>query len=187
MWLRSFLPGKSKGGIEMTLRPGTQSREDVFATYRPVIYRQALGLLHEPDDADDATQDVLVRVFRFLPHFERRASLSTWIYRITYNVCMDYAKRRRRLWRVETYAQLDMRRGALDSWLEHCDTDITVKAALNCLPDKYRIPLFLHYFIDLPYHEISARTGVPVNTIKIRVYRAKRILGPQLSTLDRQW
>src|SRR5215472_8908986 len=69
----------------------------VFAVrYRPYIYRLALRILRHREDSEDATQDVLVRVVRFLPSFGNRSAATTWIYRVTYNVCMNRLRERER-------------------------------------------------------------------------------------------
>src|SRR5438445_1656467 len=80
-----------------------------YATYRSIIYAQALRVLHDPTDSEDATQEVLLRIFRFLPRFQQRSTFSTWVHRITYNVCMNLIaqRRRSRLSRRSRHAETD--------------------------------------------------------------------------------
>lgn len=155
--------------------------EALAASFRPAIYGQAMRLLQHADDCEDATQEVLLKVVRFLPRFEHRSKLSTWIYRITYNVCMNMVEQRRRFWQeladgVVDPADVD------DTSLEEQETRALVLGALQRLPEKYRVPLFLYYYHELSYHEIARTLRRPVNTVKVHVHRAKRLLRYHLST-----
>ncbi len=150
--------------------------------YRPLIYRQALRVLRDPTECEDATQDVLVKIFRFLPRFENRSKLSTWIHRVTYNVCMNHVAMRRRLQREAGSAE----RGGTetpDGLLEQRETRSLVLRGLLALPAKYRVPLVLHFYADLPYSAIAERTGMPLNTVKIRIHRGKKLLKAELRSV----
>ncbi|MGH2405871.1 MAG: RNA polymerase sigma factor [bacterium] len=143
--------------------------------FRPLIYRQAMQLLRDPDDSEDATQEVLLKLYRFLPQFRHRAKLSTWIYRITYNVCMSLAEKRRKAWQglSWTNGELDT---DLDTVLAQREAATILYEAVWDLPAKYRVPVSLYYLLDMPYREIAVRTGLRMNTVKVRVHRGVRLL-----------
>ena len=161
-------------GAAVTSSAGLDSDEP-YAVYRSVIYQQALSVLRDPADSEDATQEVLLRMFRFLPRFQRRSPLSAWIHRITYNVCMNLVAQRNR---TAAACGPDRNRDDVspETLVEDRQTRLLVQEALAELPPKYRLPLVLHYLSDLSYEQIARRTDVPINTVKIRIHRAKKLL-----------
>lgn len=69
---------------------------DLFARHGPLVYRRALQILGHPQDAEEATQEVFIRASRALDRFDERARVSTWLYRITSNYCLNALRDRRR-------------------------------------------------------------------------------------------
>ncbi len=146
---------------------------DLVEAYQPFIYHLALRLLRNPADSEDATQDVLVRVVRFSPAFENRSAPTTWLYRVTYNVCMTRLRERRR-------AGLGLEPTALAAAADHpwerANDRLVVREAVRRLPAKYRVPVALFFFGQLSHVQIARRLGMPVNTVKIRIHRGKTLL-----------
>jgi RNA polymerase sigma-70 factor (ECF subfamily) len=74
--------------------------ESIFEKYGPMVFRRAKAILGNEDEAKDATQEVFIRAFLNAERFEHRSHVTTWLYRITTNVCLNWirdAKRRREL------------------------------------------------------------------------------------------
>jgi len=142
---------------------------------RPYIYHIALSVLRDADDAEDVTQEALLRVFRFLSRFEHRASFSTWLYRITYNACLSYLAEKRRDQRhqsaTETAELTDPRRD-----FDGCEFWVALESAVDTLPLLYRETARLYYLEERSYREIAQRTTLPESTVKIRLYRARVVL-----------
>lgn len=145
--------------------------------YQPFIYRLALRLLRDPQDSEDATQDVLVRVIRFSPAFRNGSTLATWLYRITYNVCMTRLRERSRS-PLRNDAALE--RAADHPW-DRENERLVVREAVRRLPVRYRVPITLFFFDQLSHEQIARRLDMPVNTVKIRIHRGKRLLRRELS------
>ncbi|CAB4641362.1 unannotated protein [freshwater metagenome] len=121
-------------------------------------------------DAEDATQMALISVARALPSFDRRASLSTWIYRIATNAALDELRRiSRRPIPTE------------DSALEHTQPDATgevdarilITHALGRVATEYRVVLVLRHVADLDYEEIASVLDIPVGTVRSRLARGR--------------
>jgi len=157
---------------------GRLDTADLVVEYQPFIYRLALRLLRHPQDSEDATQDVLVRVIRFSPAFRNGSTLATWLYRITYNVCMTRLRERARspLWNDRAVLE----RAADHPWDRENDR-IVVREAVRRLPVRYRVPIALFFFDQLSHQQIARRLDMPVNTVKIRIHRGKRLLRQELS------
>ena len=157
---------------------GRLDTTDLVEEYRQFIYRLALRLLRHPQDSEDATQDVLVRVIRFSPAFRNGSTLATWLYRITYNVCMTRLRERARgpLWTDRAALE----RAAVHPWDRENDR-LVVREAVRRLPVRYRVPIALFFFDQLSHQQIARRLDMPVNTVKIRIHRGKRLLRRELS------
>lgn len=133
-------------------------------------------------DAEDATQMAVISVARSLPSFDRRASLSTWIYRIATNAALDELRRIRR----RPIASLDV---ALDTpysdSTDEVDTQMLISHSLSKVSEEYRVVLVLRHVADLDYEEIAAVVNIPVGTVRSRLARGRAqlsdIVGNQMT------
>lgn len=132
-------------------------------------------------DADDATQMALISVARALPSFDRRSSLSTWIYRIATNAALDELRRISR--RAVPTQDSAMERAQPDSTSE-IDTQMLITQALRGVAAEYRVVLVLRHVADLDYEEISSILEIPIGTVRSRLARGRaqlsEIVGNQL-------
>lgn len=121
-------------------------------------------------DADDATQMALISVARALPSFDRRSSLSTWVYRIATNAALDELRRiSRRAIPTEAAA---MERAQPDSTGD-IDTQMLIAHALGGVAAEYRVVLVLRYVADLDYEEIASVLDIPIGTVRSRLARGR--------------
>lgn len=132
-------------------------------------------------DADDATQMALISVARALPSFDRRSSLSTWIYRIATNAALDELRRISR--RAVPTQDSAMERAQPDSTSE-IDTQMLITQALRGVAAEYRVVLVLRHVADLDYEEIASILEIPIGTVRSRLARGRtqlsEIVGNQL-------
>lgn len=159
--------------------------DQLAASHRPAVLRVARHLLGDPAVAEDVTQDVFVRLQLSLPGFRGDAELSTWMYRITLNLCRDHQRKARRskvdgrdLDTALTHAPRvdDRREEAIDAERRR---DI-VRAAIDRLPDDQKEVVLLRYLSDLSYADIARITATPQGTVASRVFRALKRLGQDL-------
>jgi RNA polymerase sigma-70 factor (ECF subfamily) len=148
------------------------------------VYRLCLRVLGNADDAADAAQDALVMVARKLGTFRGDARFTTWLHRVTMNVCYDHlraAKRRPSVRRIDDErAELELG----DPLPDHADAVATrrdVTRALALVPEEFRAALVLADGEDLPYEEVARVLDIPVGTVKSRVHRGRialaRVMG----------
>jgi len=159
--------------------------EVLAARHRPSAVRLARTLLGEEDAAEDVAQELLIRLATALVGFRREAELSTWVYRVTLNLCRDHLRRVRR--RAADVALDDAHHApgltthtypeeAVDS--ERARS--AVRAALEMLPEDQKEAVMLRYAADLSYKEIARMTDTPQGTVASRVFRALKRLGQEL-------
>ena len=142
------------------------------------IFYLGLRFLRNLQDAEDFAQEVFIRAYRKLESFSGKVPFGAWLYRLAFNLAInDYHVSRRRLAEVD-YQELPLSDPGLSPEAELLATETrdVVKEALKSLPDAYKIVIRMHFFDGLSYPEISRATGLPVNTIKSHVFRAKRLI-----------
>lgn len=144
----------------------------------PSLYRHAVNRLLQPQAAEDAVQEALVRAYRALPSFRGDYRVSAWLHRILANVCVDEGKRRRR--EAETYARLgsfaaDPSESA-DDRIARQDVLRAMNAAVRALPPSYREAIMLRDYMELDYADVAQQAGITEENARARVSRARGAL-----------
>ena len=143
--------------------------------YEPRLRALAYRLLEDRDLTDDVLQDAFVRAFKSLGRFRGDSSLGTWLYRITYNACIDELRRGRRVVPLLAESEpepVDLRSGPEDSAIDRRD----LAAALASLPADMRAAVMLVDADGLDYAAAGRVLGVPPGTVGSRLNRARAIL-----------
>jgi RNA polymerase sigma-70 factor (ECF subfamily) len=159
--------------------------EELFDLYRDRVYNLSHRLLGDAAEAEDVTQETFVTVFRKIGAFRFSSRFYTWLYRVVYNLCVDY---RRRAAMGSAAAALvtdsdvslaafsDPEKSPLEELAEGEHRKRTVEAALGRLSRPLRAVVLLRYMEDLPYSEIAEVLGCSVGTVKSRLSRAHQFL-----------
>jgi RNA polymerase sigma-70 factor (ECF subfamily) len=142
----------------------------------------ALRILRNREDAEEAVQDAFVRAFNGLKSFEWRSSFSTWFYRIVHNVCLTMESRRIKSQHLdldEAESELDqIPQGdpLPDEIVERDEFHLSVEKAVENLPAHYAGVVTLFFVNDMSYEEIAQTMGMPVGTVKARLFRARALI-----------
>jgi len=156
--------------------------------YQARLFRLALRVLRDEEQARDAVQDAFLKIYRSLGRFEGRSSFYTWAYRLVVNQCLD-ARRRDRSDRHVPYEE-DQRpdsvaaggsglAGALplpEDELERAELRGRLQGAIDGLPDEARRTFLLREVDGLSYAEIAAALEIPKGTVMSRLHYARRRL-----------
>lgn len=167
--------------------------------FRPKILRYLTRLVGETE-ANDLTQEVLIKVNDALPNFRGDAQLSTWIYRIATNAALDWLrspsyKRVMRGCSTSEAVELEDRNAVtgekiplVEPQIFRKEMNVCIQSFIQKLPEKYRVVLVLSEFEGLKDSEIAETLGLSLNAAKIRLHRAKEKLKEELSTkCDAYW
>jgi RNA polymerase sigma-70 factor (ECF subfamily) len=170
--------------------------DEIVARYKQKIYRYACQMIGDNDEAEDVTQDVFVKMYVAIPSFRSEASVSTWLFRIAGNLCIDrFRKKQRRQLALgevmsldagtnssqsagetqETGSAIDVPdiRSEPQSSLERAEMDEKIREALFILPDKLRSAIVLHDIEGLEYEQIAQIEQCPLGTVKSRLFNAR--------------
>ncbi|MCP4540252.1 MAG: sigma-70 family RNA polymerase sigma factor [Chloroflexi bacterium] len=165
---------------------------DIFAEYQRPIYNYLLRMTQNQAKAEDLTQETFIRVHRGLPGFRGDASLSTWIYRIATNVGHDHFRRRATqqaeaalsIEEIESDGEwlVDETPSSPDQLAAQSEMSDCVQRFIHRLSPDYRAVLMLRELQGLKNREIAEVLDVSLDTVKIRLHRARNKLREALNT-----
>jgi RNA polymerase sigma-70 factor (ECF subfamily) len=171
--------------LELCARGDPAACAELLARHGRMAGTIILRTLGRREDVEDLVQETFLRVFRYLPEFEGRSKLSTWICTVAQRVALDELRRRQRALPLapEEDAAAIAATDDLVHDVEQDERNALVQRALAALPEKYRLPL-VHAAIDgLDYETIATMLAVPVGTVKTHVFRGKQLLRERLAAL----
>ncbi len=151
--------------------------------YQSFVFATALRYLKHSDDAEDAAQESFIKAIRALPRFRGESSLSTWLYRITVNVCKGVLRKRklRTMVGLESVAPFaTSTTPGPDRLTESNDFEARFEVLLSTLPPKQRETFVLRYYEQFSYEEISAMLGTSVGGLKANYHQAAKKLAAAL-------
>ena len=153
---------------------------ELVGRYQARVHGLVARTLGDAARADDATQEVFLRVYRGLPYFRGAAKLSTWIYRITMNVCFEHRRTPTRI-EVPVSDRGDDRHpprelGTIDASFTELELRDRLGKALARLPANYRALVAAHYLRGIRYEDLAEIFDMPLGTVKTHLHRAKRDL-----------
>jgi RNA polymerase sigma-70 factor, ECF subfamily len=176
----------SERGLVERCRRGDQGAfEELVDRYKDLVFALIARTVQDRSRAEDLAQDVFLRVHRGLPYFRGEARLSTWIYRIVANVCLqDQARPRGR-----AAVSLDDEgvRGRLavtasDRRFDDLELRDRLEKAVARLPAHYRLLVAAHYLDGVRYEDLAEAMQLPLGTVKTQLFRAKQQLRRLLET-----
>ena len=158
--------------------------EELLLLHQKKVYNLCLRMSANPDDALDLSQEAFLRAWRSLGQYQFEASFSTWLFRLTSNICIDFLRRKKRRQETsltESYdgsdegAELsvpDAQPGPEQQAMTN-ETKIELARAMEQLSPEHREILQLRVVEDLQYEQIADILGVRVGTVKSRLARAR--------------
>jgi RNA polymerase sigma factor (sigma-70 family) len=151
-------------------------------TYQQRVYWHIRKMVIDHDDANDLTQEVFIKIHKYIGNFREDAQLFTWIYRIATNECLSFLNRKKKRFFLpigDITAELS---GKLESGDNLSGDEIQIKLhkALLKLPDKQRVVFNMKYFEDLSYEEIARITNTSVGALKASYHHAVKKIEDQL-------
>lgn len=148
--------------------------------YEKKIKRYLWKFLSQREDVEDLTQNIFLKAFENIQGFNPKRKFSTWLYAIAHNEMVNFLKKKKRmpasLIELDTFLPYSLKDDSLrENLILNFQKEILEKA-IKELSLKYREPLFLFYFENLSYQEISEILKIPISTVGVRIKRAKEYL-----------
>jgi RNA polymerase sigma-70 factor (ECF subfamily) len=150
--------------------------EELFYRHHRQLYRLAMLTSRNADDAADALQDALLAAHRAAPTFRNDSAVSSWLYRIVVNACLDRLRRNK----FQVWDELDDELGPVSDPATRVDTAIVVQRALMRLPLEQRAAVVAVDMQGYSVAETARMLGVAEGTVKSRCSRARSKLAASL-------
>ena len=166
--------------IESITNGDTKAYTQLVNRYKDLVFTLALRMLKHREEAEEVAQDTFIKVFKSLDKFKGDSKFSTWIYKVTYNTCLDRIKKNKKhLQDVAidefTFNKLDTIDNALENIIKE-EKSVLIKECINKLPEDSSALLTLFYFEELSLDEISKIINIEANTVKVKLFRARKKL-----------
>lgn len=157
---------------------------NVFATlvdrYKDLVFTLALKMLTNKEEAEEIAQDTFLKAYHSLNKFKGESKFSTWLYRITYNTCLDRLKKKKKE-RTTSYIedfsehQTKVIENILDS-IDENEKNIAIQECLTELPSEDAFLLILYYFDGQSVEEIAKVIDISTDNVKIKLFRIRKKL-----------
>src|ERR1044072_3655441 len=166
------------------------SFEDVVRRYQRPISGYVYRMVGDYEAALDLTQEIFIKIYGSLTRYRPEFKFSTWIYKIAHNAAIDHLRRssgRERSFTTGTETEnyeLPLESDGLspEQQSEREERRVEIECVVRSLPTAYREPVVLRHSQDLTYEEIVEVTGLPLGTVKNRLFRAREMMRQQFLT-----
>lgn len=163
---------------------------DLMARHRGPLYNLLYNMVHNREETEDLLQEAFMKAFAALHTFNKEFAFSTWLYKIAINTTIDHLRKKK----LQTYSldkPIQSKEGELkreyadvhattDNELLSSEKSSLIAQAIAELPDHYREAIILRHTEEKSYEEIAEITGVPLGTVKARIFRAREMLKHKL-------
>lgn len=161
--------------------------EELIRQYEKKVYTLCFRMCGNSEDAEEAAQDAFLALWRGIDRFRQESSLSTWIYRLATNACIDTLRRRKKQSGSVSLDDEELFVDAVDTspqpqeTVEHREAQKLLQKGLSALPEEYRKVLILREIEGLSYTEIAESASIELGTVKSRISRGRSLLRNFLS------
>lgn len=162
--------------IHQILNGNRQDYSILIKQYQANVFRTALGLLHNREDAEEITQDVFVKVYQSLASFNGKATFSTWLYRIAVNTSLNYVRKKKRksFWTGLTdILQVASKDKSAEAILTERSEYAVIQRALDALPEKQRLAFVFTKYEELPQKQVAEIMNISEGAVEQLIIRAK--------------
>ncbi len=153
--------------------------------YKSYAYTLAMKVLGNRSDAEEAAQDAFIKAFHYLKGFNKQAKFSTWLYRIVFNTAISYKRKRKPAFQSIENSIVEYSERA-DNKTEQDDKHTFILKAMAKLNEADRLAIQLFYIKEFSMEEVADMMGQNINTIKVRIHRARLRLADELKVILKQ-
>ncbi len=170
--------------VKKAINGDNSAFEMLMEKHMGIIYNIALRMTANQDDAEDMTQEIMIKIFRSLSSFKGNSKFSTWIYRVAVNTCLDELKKKKNKKHLSLDAEISGDDGenqieikddspSPEKLAEQNELRDMVAAAVKLLSDEHRAVIVLRDIRGMSYSEIAEILGCSDGTVKSRISRER--------------
>jgi len=169
-------PGTEADLLALVISGDRDAFDSIMRAQEDRVFSVCLRILGDRENALDATQDTFLTVFRKAAQFKGDSALGTWIYRIAVNTCYDQIRRSGRRPTEALPDHLEPPDAAAEDAIDSAGLRPEIQRALAALPPDFRAAVVLSDLEGMSLPEVAVVLGIPVGTVKSRVFRGRRLL-----------
>lgn len=173
-------PGTETDLLARVISGDRSAFDSIMRAQENRVFSVCLRILGNRDNALDATQETFLTVFRKAAQFKGDSALGTWIYRIAVNTCYDQLRKSGRRPTESLPAHLEPPDASAEDAIESAGLRPEIERALAALPPEFRAAVVLSDLEGMSLPAAAEALGVPVGTVKSRVFRGRRLLAERL-------
>ncbi len=172
--------------LDMMIESAPLCIEDLFRSYYPAVYRLALAILNDPQEAEDIAQETFLRAGQALGGFRQECNPKTWLFSIAANLCRSQIRKHHTRRMLETAVKsiqvlFSGERDPEETLLQVEQEDLLIQSVRD-LDEKHRVPLLLFYAEEMSTEEIAQALQISLGTVHSRLHYARRQLLSQVQT-----
>jgi RNA polymerase sigma-70 factor (ECF subfamily) len=185
---------QSKTSDEVLIRKALEGEQkayqELLERYQKTVFHIVIKIIRNQEDARDLVQETFMRAFNTLESYRSEFRFSTWLCKIAANCSIDYLRKKK----IKAFSMdkpVETRNGTMEIELEDRTANpeekllrkqrlLNIEDAIESLPDKYREVIVYRHHDDKSYEEIAGILGVPIGTVKARIFRARELLKKRL-------
>lgn len=182
------MPRTDEELVALSIGGDAESFNQLVLRWERPIFALAYRVIGREEEARDVVQETFLRAFRGIGNFRGQAKFSSWVYRIALNLCRDWIRRERRAPIMPTPEGVDVielaaEQGPVESiedLVARNDLSKVVADLMTRLPEEQRTAIVLKEYHGMTFQEIADLQGVPLSTVKTRLYQGLSVLRRQL-------
>lgn len=178
--------------VQRSRNGDTAAFEELIQSYEKRIFNIALRMTGNREDSSDIAQEVCIKIFKSISKFKEDASFSTWVYRITSNVCIDEMRKRKNNVVPLIFAgedgEMEIPVASQDKLPEEIaesnEMSRLIKTCISQLAPEHKTIVVFRDIYDYTYEEISKILNISIGTVKSRLNRARNILKTKIKSME---
>jgi len=174
--MANYINDPDRGLVEKAQSGSAKALRKLIEKYYEMVFAVTYGVLNQREDAQDVTQEVLLRLPKDIERFQGRSKFKTWLYRVAVNQAISYIRKRKPVTSVESLERFES--GAKSPLQEAAgsERELMVREALNALSPEHRAILVLREWEGLSYEDISEMLEISLGTVMSRLHYARKKL-----------
>jgi RNA polymerase sigma-70 factor (ECF subfamily) len=179
-----------KKRIKQVLKGDQNAFGEIVEIYKDKVFQISYRMLGNRHEAEDIAQEAFIRAYVNIDSYNSKFKFSTWLYRITTNLCIDRIRKKKPDYYLDAevagtegltlYSQVPSKTRLPEDDVETLEIQDAIQREITRLPEKYRSVIVLKYIEELSLNEISEILDLPLGTVKTRIHRGREALRKQL-------
>ena len=182
-----YVPLSDAQIVENILQGEASGFQELVTRYQKPVFGICYRMMRHREEAEDLTQEVFLKAYRYLRQYNHEHKFSSWILKIATNTCIDAIRKKR----VDTMPldeeiKTDQEDVSAEKAFLQQEAHREIESAIAALPPDYRMVVLLYHHHGQSYQQIADNLDIPMSMVKNRLFRARKLLKESLKTLKEE-